>query len=168
VKRIRPFLLFALGVLLASCSSTPPYQYQYVPGKTGAFQSGQITVPSNAPEQVRLAVAAANSLQGKPYVYGGGHRRLEDVGYDCSGTVSYVLCHAGLLSAPIASDEFRGYGQSGKGKWITIYAARGHVFMVIAGVRLDTGYTRCDKNGPHWCLSSRPAKGCVMRHPPGL
>jgi len=123
--------------------------------------------PANAPEPVKRAIAAGNRLIGKPYIYGGGHRRIEDRGYDCSGTASYVLHHAGLLRAPIASNEFRGYGRSGAGKWITLYARRGHVFTVIAGLRLDTGYNG-QGEGPRWSNISRPIKGAVLRHPPGL
>ena len=38
----------------------------------------------------------------------------------------------------MSSTEFRGYGQRGPGKWITVYAREGHTFAVIAGLRLDT------------------------------
>lgn len=123
--------------------------------------------PKDAPEAVKKAIEAGNRLIGKPYIYGGGHRRIEDVGYDCSGTASYVLHHAGLLDAPIASDEFRSFGKAGPGKWITLYARRGHVFTVIAGLRLDTGYNG-QGEGPQWSDRSRPTKGAVMRHPDGL
>ena len=47
------------------------------------------------PPPVIRAIAAGNRLQGKPYKWGGGHARLQDSGYDCSGTVSYVLREAG-------------------------------------------------------------------------
>ena len=43
------------------------------------------------PLRVLRAVAAANAIAGKPYRYGGGHAQFEDSGYDCSGSVSYVL-----------------------------------------------------------------------------
>ena len=38
-----------------------------------------------------------------PYKYGGGHGQWEDSGYDCSGSVSYALAAAGLLSSPLDS-----------------------------------------------------------------
>ncbi len=123
--------------------------------------------PAEAPEAVKKAIEAGNRLIGKPYIYGGGHRGFDAPGYDCSGTASYVLHHAGLLDAPIASNEFRSYGKSGAGDWITLHARRGHVFTVVAGLRLDTGY-HGEGNGPQWSTSSRPTKGAVMRHPPGL
>ena len=30
------------------------------------------------------------------------------------------------------------YGAPGRGRWITIYANSGHIFMVVAGLRFDT------------------------------
>lgn len=156
------------ALLLASCSSsTKEYKYKYVEGKTAVLDGRYAMVPKDAPEAVKQAIQAGNRLIGKPYIYGGGHRRVEDVGYDCSGTASYVLHHAGLLGAPIASNEFRSYGKSGAGKWITLYARRGHVFTVIAGLRLDTGYNG-QGEGPQWSDRSRPIKGAVLRHPAGL
>ncbi len=124
-------------------------------------------VPVDAPEPVKRSVAAGNHIVGRPYIYGGGHRSFECKGYDCSGTASFVLHGAGLLVTPIPSDAFRNYGTSGPGKWITIYARRGHVFMVVAGLRIDTGYNG-QGEGPRWSTMGRPANSCVLRHPPGL
>ncbi len=157
-----------LALLLASCSSsTKHYTYKYVEGKTAVLEGRHAAVPKDAPEAVKKAIEAGNRLIGKPYIYGGGHRRIEDVGYDCSGTASYVLHHAGLIGTPMASDEFRSFGKAGAGKWITLYARRGHVFTVIAGLRLDTGYNG-QGEGPQWSSRSRPIKGAVLRHPDGL
>lgn len=154
--------------LLASCSSAPgPYTYKLVPGKSAILQGKYALIPVSAPEPVKRAIAAGNRLQGKPYIYGGGHRRIEDAGYDCSGTLSYVLHHAGLLKTPMASNEFRTFGKAGEGKWITIYARKGHVFCSVAGLRLDTGYNG-ENEGPRWTTRPRPTKGCVVRHIPGL
>jgi hypothetical protein len=138
-----------------------------VPGKSAILRGGYALIPNDAPEPVKRAIAAGNRLQGRPYVYGGGHRQLEDTGYDCSGTTSYVLCYAGLLRAPAASNEFRNYGAAGEGKWITIYATKGHVFLSVAGLRLDTGYHQ-GQDGPRWTYAPRPAHGYSLRHPPGL
>jgi hypothetical protein len=69
---------------------------------------------------------------------GGGHTAFRDSGYDCSGTVSYALGGAGLISSPMSSSDFRRYGQGGQERWITIYTRNGHTFAVIAGLRLDT------------------------------
>ncbi|MCX6873223.1 MAG: NlpC/P60 family protein [Verrucomicrobia bacterium] len=104
-------------------------------------------------------------MQTKPYKWGGGRGRLEDTGYDCSGSVSYVLIKAGLLRSPATSGAFASYGVPGPGRWITIYARNGHVFMTLCGLRLDTsGHA---ERGPRWCANFRSASGYVMRHPAG-
>lgn len=142
-------------------------EYQYIPGKSAVLHGKYAMIPKDAPEAVKRAIAAGNRLQGKPYIYGGGHRSFNSAGYDCSGTASYVMHHAGYLQSPITSGGFVNYGNPGPGKWITIYAKRGHVFTVIAGLRLDTGYNG-QGEGPKWSTRSRPSAGYVMRHPPGL
>jgi cell wall-associated NlpC family hydrolase len=77
-------------------------------------------------------------LRSKPYRYGGGHALFRDRGYDCSGTVSYALGGAGLVSSPMSSSDFRRYGQRGQGRWITVYTRNGHTFAVIR--RFKIGY----------------------------
>ena len=161
-------LIFALALvsILSSCSSAR-YDYVYIPGKTATLVGGLAVAPEGAPERVKRAVEAGNRIVGRPYVYGGGHGKIEDHGYDCSGTVSYVLYHAGLLRTPQPSGAFRRYGQDGKGEWITLYAKSGHVFISLAGLRLDTGYNG-EGQGPRWTMMSRPANGCSLRHPEQL
>jgi hypothetical protein len=83
---------------------------------------------------MKRAIWAANQLRRKPYRYGGGHKSFDDRSYDCSGTISYVLDAAGLISSSMSSTEFRSYGDRSSGKWITIYARQGHTFAVIAGL----------------------------------
>jgi hypothetical protein len=168
----RRFLLIAVSliVLLAGCelTPTPSYTYEYIPGHTATVDGTALANPPMiAPFVVRQAIAAGNDLIGKPYRYGGGHRDFYDDGYDCSGAVSYVLHSIGRLETPTPSDSFRSYGERGPGRWITVYATRGHVFMVVAGLRFDTGYGE-QAHGPHWLTRSRPAGGYVMRHPVGL
>jgi hypothetical protein len=125
--------------------------------------------PMGVPSVVLTAIEAGNRLQTKYYKWGGGRARLEDTGYDCSGSVSYVLIKAGLLRAPITSGTFTRYGASGPGKWITIHARNGHVFMTICGLRLDTGgHGGRGESGPRWCTHMRGTSGFVMRHPPGF
>lgn len=114
-------------------------------------------------------VEAGNRLQGLPYKFGGGHGTLEDDGYDCSGTVCYVLNHAGLLHGTKNSSRLKSFGRPGPGRWVTIYAKDGHAFVVVADLRLDTGGGRDPSTrGPRWTTASREAKGFEMRHPPGL
>jgi hypothetical protein len=138
--------------------------------KARIYSAGQAAAPKKAPVAVKRAIWAANQLSSKPYRYGGGHRSFYDAGYDCSGTVSYVLAAAGLISSPMSSTEFRKYGRRGRGKWITVYSRRGHTFAVIAGLRLDTtpydNYT--GRWAPRWQTTDRPPRGFVARHPVGL
>ena len=137
---------------------------------------GRATAPADAPPQVHAAITAANRIIGKPYRYGGGHARVEDSGYDCSGTISYALIKAGLLSGtPLDSTGFMSWGEAGKGKWITVYAHGGHAYLVVAGLRLDTGnrdryvtkWGGAAGSGPRWGRPRNPA-GFTVRHPLGL
>lgn len=167
-----PRLVFSLsilaGVLLCSCGSRPKtWEYEYNRGKTAVIVNGKAVPPAGLPSKVMRAISAGNRIAGMPYKYGGGHRSFEDSGYDCSGTVSYVLHGAGLLNSAGTSSSLRSYGKSGEGKYITIYSRNGHTFIVIAGLRLDTGYNG-ERRGPLWSTKSRPMKGYVARHPPGL
>ena len=161
----RIFLLLLLQIFLVGCASPPPYVYHYIPGRTAVLRNGYAIAPPAAPPDVQVAVAAANRIAGLPYVYGAGHSSAEfDTAYDCSGAASFVLRAAGLLDSPIPALYFRGYGTGGYGRWITIYARRDHVFLVIAGLRYDTGWTGGHR-GPQWSTRSRPATDCVLRHP---
>ena len=100
----------------------------------------------------RAAAAFAGSSprrdRRKPYKYGGGHGRWNDSGYDCSGSVSYALHGAGLLGSALTSGGFMSWGAPGKGRWVTIYANPGHVYMVVNGRRFDT--TGRDESGSRW------------------
>ena len=141
---------------------------------------GSAAAPADAPIQVQQAIWAANKLQDKPYKYGGGHAKIEDTGYDCSGTVSYALIAAGLLKSPLPSGPFMRWGEKGRGQWITVFSHPGHAYMVIAGLRLDTSAyaSRTARNrkvarsaferGPRWRPTARPARGFRARHPLGL
>jgi hypothetical protein len=137
----------------------------------GLGSGGLATVPPAAPARVAAIINAANSVARKPYVYGGGHGRLADetfvdTAYDCSGSVSFALAGAGLLGRPLTSGLFMNYGAPGQGRWITIYANSGHIFMVVAGLRFDTsGQGRA---GTRWQPESRPTVGFAVRHIPGL
>jgi hypothetical protein len=153
-----------------------------VPGaKARLLPDGTAAAPADAPPQVQQAVWAANRLQDKPYRYGGGHARLEDSGYDCSGSVSYALVHAGLLDAPLDSGSLMSWGKRGRGQWITVFTNPGHAYAVIAGLRLDTSSYGVSarrsgrrisrsafERGPRWRPTHRPARGYRARHPIGL
>lgn len=142
-----------------------------VPGKVARLRTdGKAAVPRGAPERVRTLIRHANEIVGKPYVWGGGHARLVDKGYDCSGTVSYALIRTGLLGSPLVSGSLARYGAAGAGRWMTIYANADHVYLEVAGLRLDTSAV-ADPNGgdgPRWrpVIGKRP--GFHVRHVAGL
>ena len=121
---------------------------------------------SGLPIRVRRAIRAANRIAHKPYRLGGGHRSFRDSAYDCSGTVSYVLHAMGMLSSPLDSGRLMSYGAPGPGRYVTIYANRGHTWMRILNRRFDTSARRIA--GSRWTSDLRPTSGYVVRHPPGL
>ena len=129
--------------------------------------NGRAIAPPDAPHAVRMAVEAGNRLQKMPYKWGGGHARLNDTGYDCSGAVSYVLREAGLMQDQMISQGFFTYGESGEGDWITVWSKKGHVFMTIGGLRFDTGGSTT-RTGPRWKTKKRSYKNFLARHPRGL
>src|SRR5215217_4067762 len=140
-------LLFigCLGLVLpasaaAQTSSTGGAQFSdpapiVAPGaKATLLPDGSAAAPAEAPPQVQAAIFAANKLLDKPYKYGGGHSKVEDSGYDCSGTVSYALLAAKVIKSPLDSSSFMRWGLKGKGTWITVYSNPGHAFAVIPAV----------------------------------
>ena len=140
-----------------------------VAGNRAVLRKGIAHAPANAPERVKNAIWATNSLRTKPYIWGGGHGSFQDRGYDCSGTVSFALHHAGLLTTPLPSSELMRFGEGGRGHWITIYSRPGHTFAMIAGLRLDTTDFAIGGNvGPRWHADGRDTFGYVARHPLGL
>jgi cell wall-associated NlpC family hydrolase len=140
-----------------------------VSGNRAVLRNGVAYAPSRAPQSVKNAIWAANSLRRKPYVWGGGHGSFYDRGYDCSGTVSFALHGAGVLNSPIPSSDLMRFGERGRGRWITIYSRSGHTFAVIAGLRLDTtDLGRGGDVGPRWYAYDRNTSGYVARHPASL
>jgi peptidoglycan hydrolase CwlO-like protein len=127
---------------------------------------GMVQPPAGAPAAVREMIAAGNAIATLPYIWGGGHGSFQAAGYDCSGSVSYVLAAAGLLSSPEVSGDFESYGDPGPGRWVTIYANAGHVWMEIAGWRFDT--VALAYGGTRWARGGGEFSGFVVRHPPGL
>jgi hypothetical protein len=121
---------------------------------------------SGLPVSVLRVIAAGNRIAHKPYKFGGGHGQWNDSGYDCSGSVSYALHGAGLLGRSLTSGGFMSWGAPGRGRWVTIYANPGHVYMVVNGRRFDT--TGRDESGSRWQWRKRSSAGYTVRHPPGL
>ncbi len=142
-----------------------------VPGGDSVGGNGTIPIPAGIPEVVQRVIAGANAITDFPYVYGGGHASFVSNSYDCSGSVSYALAAGGLLSAPETSGTLESWGEAGPGKWITIYANAGHVYMYVnvggRWMRFDT----VGRSGPYasrWQPEIRSNAGFVARHPPGF
>ena len=147
-----------------------------VAGGESVGGNGTIPIPSGVPEVVQKVIAGGNAIADFPYIWGGGHASFIANGYDCSGSVSYALHGGGLLSSPEDSTGFETYGDSGPGKWITLYADSAHVFVVIAGRAFDTadygGPNIPSGTGPRWRYNptGNLADGghYIIRHPAGL
>jgi cell wall-associated NlpC family hydrolase len=164
----------APGSATAATGGVSPNDPQFQPASKAKLVGGIAIPPADAPPEVVNAINAANSISGLPYKYGGGHASFQDNGYDCSGTVSYVLNGAGLLGGtPLDSGSFMRWGARGKGKWFTVYTNPGHAFIMIAGLRFDTGYRDNTirglhpGRGPRWG-KARVTRGFTARHPDGF
>jgi len=176
----------ALSALLAACLLAPqdanaapvPWGGGCMPVEPGVARTsascgatlagGRAIAPPGAPAAVKAAIAAANRIDGRPYVWGGGHVSFATHGYDCSGAVSYVLHAAGLLDQTMVSGQLAYWGEGGLGRWITVYANTEHVYMVIAGLRFDTRDDPPGINGPRWHLAGVDPRPFAARHPTGL
>jgi hypothetical protein len=134
--------------------------------KATLTEDGLAVAPASAPPEVKAVIDAGNKIASKPYKYGGGHGRWRDSGYDCSGSMSYVLHAAGLLDTPLDSGGFTTYGERGRGTWITTYGNSGHSYMLVAGLRFDTSARRL--TGTRWTDEMRSPRGYTRRHPSGL
>jgi hypothetical protein len=143
-----------------------------VPGvQAKLLETGLAAAPAAAPDAVKQAIWAANSIIGRPYRYGGGHARgFVDRGYDCSGTVSVALHGGDLLDSPLDSGSFMRWGAGGAGRWVTVYTNPSHAYAVIAGLRLDTSAAGdpSGAKGPRWRPVLRSSHGFKARHPVGL
>jgi len=178
----------ALALLTAGAAAAPgvpgatgqavPWGYSCIPASPGATRTssscgatlleGRAIAPPNAPAPVRAAIAAANRIAHKPYVWGGGHTQWWSRGYDCSGAVGYALHGAGQLDTTMVSGQMELWGLGGVGRWITVYANHHHVYMVIAGLRFDTRGDPPGVTGPRWHTDMVSPRKFVARHPAGL
>jgi peptidoglycan hydrolase-like protein with peptidoglycan-binding domain len=152
----------ALTAAISASQGTAP------PGQARLNPDGTVTAPANAPAAVQQVIAAANQIAFKPYIYGGGHGSWIDSGYDCSGSVSYALHGAGLISSPEDSSQLESYGATGPGQWITIWANAGHTYMEVAALYFDTAAQSRSNHNDRWSTTRiSPAIGYVVRHPIG-
>jgi cell wall-associated NlpC family hydrolase len=144
----------------------------YGPGNEATLVNGVAIAPASAPAGVKAMIAAANTIADDPYYYGGGHNADfaasgSPAGYDCSGSTSYVLhAVAGMLSSPFDSTEFETWGSAGAGKWVTLWANAGHVYMNIAGLWFDTAAQSSSNGDSRWSTTRvDQAAGYIERHP---
>ncbi len=108
---------------------------------------GTTAATGPAAAQVQAMTNTANSLVGKPYVYGGGHSGWgPQSGYDCSGFVSAVLHAGGYLSQPVDTTALPNQPgmESGPGQYVTVYdralpGQSGHVIIEINGQFYESG-----------------------------
>lgn len=123
---------------------------------------------SEHPPVIHAIVHFCNEIQGKPYLRGGGHKKLFDEAFDCSGSVSHILFRAGLLDRPLTSAGFASYGRPGPGHYLSLFVKPGkHVFMSVCGLRYDTTGGKTS-SGPAWRQQPRNPQGFINRHPSGL
>ncbi|HEX5851586.1 MAG TPA: hypothetical protein VFY36_00700 [Solirubrobacteraceae bacterium] len=141
-----------------------------VPGTRARYVNGIAAAPMSVPPVVQQIIWSGDQIIGLPYIFGGGHKSFTAPGYDCSGTVSFALHGANLLSTPEDSSEFEKWGSRGVGRWVTIFSNPGHAYMTVAGLRLDTSAADDPANqpGPRWRPLRRGNGGYRVRHPLGL
>ncbi len=170
---------------LAGATSTP---VRFIPGERAVLSPGDghvALIPAGVPAAVQAMVVAGNELQDLPYGPAGHPDPLGAPSEDCSSTVNYVLERAGVRPLaeivkdnPLAQD-YVAWGLPGLGRWVTIYATdtpTDHVFIVIAGLRLDTSHNGTDvgpnrdEDGPRWRILDHIPEWAhwSVRHPPGL
>jgi cell wall-associated NlpC family hydrolase len=154
-------------IVRARASAAAPEEPPVAPTeKAYLTSSGLAVAPASAPDEVKAIIDVGNAIATKPYKYGGGHVRWNDTGYDCSGSVSYVLHAAGLLSRALDSTDFMTWGERGRGTWVTIRTDPSHAYMIVAGLRFDTSAR--SRTGNRWSDQMRSASGFTARHPEGL
>jgi peptidoglycan hydrolase-like protein with peptidoglycan-binding domain len=130
--------------------------------------TGLAVAPITAPMAIQNAIDAGNQIAFLPYIYGGGHASFVSAGYDCSGSVSYVLHAMGILNAPLDSSQFETWGLPGPGRWITLWANGGHVYMKIAGLWYDTAAQTSANGNDRWSTTRiSPGAGFIEIHPAG-
>ncbi len=173
------------GVGLAGQSPTP---IRFIVGEHAQLLPGDghlALIPVEVPETVQAMVVAGNELQDLPYGPSGHPDPRGATEEDCSSSLNYILYRSGvrpiseiLRDNPLAQDYVH-WGIPGPGRWVTIYATdapTAHVFVVIAGLRLDTSHNGTDvgpnasEDGPRWRILDHIPTWAhwSVRHPPGL
>lgn len=129
-----------------------------------------------------LAVMKQMSALTPGYGYGSGHgERLDTISYrqrlDCSSSTSKALHDAGFFPYPyawVSGDFARRYGVPGRGKFFTVYANDGHVWIKLEKRRLpwwrfDTSpHGDGSGSGPRLRITPRRTSGFSARHHQGM
>jgi len=147
-------------VLAAACAAPSAYPSAAAPGSGPAVQEqvGQLagagapfngSIGLSARAKVDAMLRFADSVLGKPYIWGGGHGGWgPQPGYDCSGFVSAVLHAGGYLSQPVDTSALVSQAGivAGPGHVVTIYDRAlpiggnpGHVIISIHGQFYESG-----------------------------
>jgi len=172
----------------ARVSGESPTPMRFIAGERAMLEPGDghlALIPEGVPAKVQAMLVGGNELQELPYGPGGHPDPRGASEEDCSSTVNYVLYRSGVRPIaeivkdnPLAQD-YPTWGDPGPGRWVTIYSTTegtDHVFIVIAGLRLDTSHNGTDEgpnrdeNGPRWRILSHIPTWAhwSVRHPPGL
>ena len=165
-----------------------PTPVRFIAGQRALLDPGDghvALIPAGVPAVVQAMLVAGNELQDLPYGPGGHPDPAGASEEDCSSTINYVLYRSGVRPLkeiiednPLAQ-SYVGWGAPGPGRWVTIYATdvpTPHVFISIAGLRLDTSHDGTDvgpnrdENGPRWRILGHIPTWAhwSVRHPPGL
>jgi cell wall-associated NlpC family hydrolase len=135
---------------LASAQAATSPSASSASGVVGSTATGAVGISGGVgvgDPRVAAMVNEANSLVGKPYVYGGGHSGWgAQTGYDCSGFVSAVLHAGGYLTSPVDTTALPSQPGmvSGPGQSVTVYdralsGQNGHVIIQINGQFYESG-----------------------------
>ncbi len=176
------------GPALPQASLASTSGVQFVDGEQAVLSptDGHLAlIPTEVPAVVQAMIVAGNELQELPYGPAGHPDPRGATSEDCSSTLNYVLYRSGVRPIaeivkdnPLAQD-YIDWGLPGPGRWVTIYATASptaHVFIVIAGLRLDTSHNGTDvgpnrnEDGPRWRILDHIPTWAhwSVRHPPGL
>jgi hypothetical protein len=135
--------------------------------------------PDTALAKARAMLDYCRGFTGS-YLWGGGHGVDADtlnrsMRLDCSSSTSLLLDHFDMLGTPDVvrtSDWFEGWGEPGRGRYVTVHANADHVWTEYT---LPEGYFRFDTSphgdgprGPRVRTVRRFDSGFVHRHPAGL
>jgi cell wall-associated NlpC family hydrolase len=166
------------GAAAAAANAAPATSAAATGGTSASFASalasaqgaaGTATLPAlSAPVAVQTMLQKAQSLVGRPYVWGGGHSTSDwqnAAGYDCSGFVSAVLGSAGVVASPQTTQTLPSQPglAAGPGQYVTIYdrdtsadPGQDHVIIDINGTWFESGGNSADN----------PSGGVAQINPP--